>query len=310
MGKGQDQMIQAVIDVGSNSIRMSVYQCDCGSISPMIDKKETVGLAGYIEDGILTEEGMYRAADTIGDFIEVLHKFGIENISVFATASLRNAVNQEEAVRFIEERTGFKVAVISGDEEARLDFIGATQFLSVKNGVLVDIGGGSTEVVLFSDGRISNLTSIPMGSLNMYTKYASGVTLDNEERKLMRQGILDNLDTLYWAPMEPVGTLVGVGGTARAFKKICHELYKVPRDIQRLDAGYLNMLVKIFKKGDVNLCRKIYKMVPERMLTIQPGLTILNELAKQFGITEVVVSRYGVREGYLIEHVLKNGGDH
>ena len=275
----------------------------------MIDKKETVGLAGYIEDGILTEEGMYRAADTIVAFTEVLRKFGIDKISVFATASLRNAVNQEEAVRFIEERTGLKVAVISGDEEARLDFIGATQFLSVQDGVLVDIGGGSTEIVLFADGRISNLTSIPMGSLNMYTKYAGGITLDNDERKLMRQGILDNLGTLYWAPMEPVNTLVGVGGTARAFKKICHELYKVPRDVQRLDAGYLGMLVKIFKKGDVNLCRKIYKMVPERMLTIQPGLTILSELAKRFGVSEVVVSRYGVREGYLIEHVLKNGGD-
>lgn len=302
-------MIHAVIDVGSNSIRMSVYQCAGDAISPMIDKKETVGLAGYIEDGILTEEGMYRAADTIAAFVEVLRKFGIDHVSVFATASLRNAVNQEEAVRFIEERTGLKVAVISGDEEARLDFIGATQFLSVQDGVLVDIGGGSTEIVLFADGRISNLTSIPMGSLNMYTKYAGGITLDNDERKLMRQGILDNLGTLYWAPMEPVNTLVGVGGTARAFKKICHELYKVPRDVQRLDAGYLGMLVKIFKKGDVNLCRKIYKMVPERMLTIQPGLTILSELAKRFGVSEVVVSRYGVREGYLIEHVLKNGGD-
>ncbi len=302
-------MIHAVIDVGSNSIRMSVYQCENGSISPMIDKKETVGLAGYIEDGVLTEEGMYRAADTIGAFIRVLHKFGIQNISVFATASLRNAVNQEEAVRFIEERTGFKVAVISGEEEARLDFIGATQFLSVKDGILVDIGGGSTEVVLFANGQISNLTSIPMGSLNMYTKFSSGVTLQNDERKLMRQEILNNLSTLYWAPAEPVQTLVGVGGTARAFKKICHELYKVPRDVQRLDAGYLGMLVKIFKKGDVNLCRKIYKIAPERMLTIQPGLTILNELAKRFGVSEVVVSRYGVREGYLIERVLKNGGD-
>ena len=302
-------MIQAVIDVGSNSIRMSVYQCENGSISPMIDKKETVGLAGYIENGVLTEEGMYRAADTIGAFIGVLSKFQIQNVSVFATASLRNAINQEEAVRFIEERTGHRVEVISGDEEARLDFIGATQFLSVQDGVLVDIGGGSTEVVLFAGGRISNLTSIPMGSLNMYTRFASGITLQNDERKLMRQEILDNLDTLYWAPMEPVQTLVGVGGTARAFKKICHELYKVPRDVQRLDAGYLGMLVKIFKKGDVNLCRKIYKIAPERMLTIQPGLTILNELAKRFGASEVVVSRYGVREGYLIEHVLKNGGD-
>ncbi len=302
-------MIYAVVDVGSNSIRMSVYQCTEGSISPMIDKKETVGLAGYIENGVLTEEGMYRAADTIGSFIEVLHKFGIQNISVFATASLRNAVNQEEAVRFIEGRTGLPVEVISGDEEARLDFIGATQFLSIQDGVLVDIGGGSTEVVLFSGGHISNLTSIPMGSLNMYTKYASGVMLNNDERKQMRQGILDNLSTLYWAPTEPVETLVGVGGTARAFEKICHELYKVPRDVRRLDAGYLGMLAKVFKKGDVDLCRKIYKIAPERMLTIQPGLTILNELAKRFGVSQVVVSRYGVREGYLIERVLKNRGD-
>ena len=108
------------------------------------------------------------------------------------------------------------------DREARLDFIGATQFLSVQDGVLVDIGGGSTEIVLFADGRISNLTSIPMGSLNMYTKYAGGITLDNDERKLMRQGILDNLGTLYWAPMEPVNTLVGVGEMCIRDRSYCY----------------------------------------------------------------------------------------
>lgn len=299
-------MIHAVIDVGSNSIRMSVYQCEQGSISVMIDKKETVGLAGYIEDGILAEEGMYRAAETIDGFIQVLHKFGIQNVSVFATASLRNAVNQQQAVHFIEERTGVPIVVISGEEEARLDFIGATQFLSVRDGVLADIGGGSTEIVLFSDGRISNLTSVPIGSLNMYTQYAGGILLKKSERKEMRRGILERLSALYWTPTEPVETLVGVGGTARAFEKICHELYKVPRNTQALDVKYLRMLVKILKKGDVELRRKVYKLVPERMLTIHPGLVILNELTKRFHVSQIVVSRYGVREGYLIERVLKD----
>lgn len=113
-------MLYAVIDVGSNSVRLSVYQCENGNIQPLIDKKDTVGLAGYVENGIMVEEGMKKAAETIGNFYTIARNFNIPSISVFATASLRNVANQEEVLRYIREYAGVAPRLLRGKRKQGL----------------------------------------------------------------------------------------------------------------------------------------------------------------------------------------------
>jgi len=91
-------------------------------------------------------------------------------VAAFTTAALRNAKNSREAVAAIEERTGIKIQVISGDEEATFDFIGATHNLQNDSGLLIDIGGGSTEIVTYRDRQIQYKTSLPIGSLSFASK--------------------------------------------------------------------------------------------------------------------------------------------
>ena len=297
-------MLYAVIDVGSNSVRLSVYQCENGNIQPLIDKKDTVGLAGYIENGIMVEEGMKKAAETIGNFYTIARNFNIPSISVFATASLRNVANQEEVLRYIREYAGVAPEIITGEEEARLDFIGSTHFLKMERGILVDIGGGSTELVLFDKGSILHLSSFPIGSLNLYQNHVSGVFPDKEERLAIKKHIRQEFEKLCWRPENDVALICGVGGTVRAFRKLCRELLGVPAEVEYLDTEYLSQLNRMLRKGDLSMRRRFYKAVPERMLNIQPGLMLLAEVAKMFGSKQVVVSKYGVREGYLIDKVL------
>ena len=116
----------AIIDIGSNTIRLNVYQVEeDGAIHSIFQSKETAGLAGYVrEDGSMSREGLDRAADALLRFRSILDALHIENRAVFATASLRNITNSEEAVFQLQERTGLMIRLLSGREEAILDYVG------------------------------------------------------------------------------------------------------------------------------------------------------------------------------------------
>ena len=177
----------AVIDIGSNTMRLSVYSCRGDHVSILFTKKETAGLAGYVTDGAMTEEGVDQCVTVLKSFQESLLGVRIDGLSVFATASLRNVCNTEDILRTIARRTGIKVVILSGQEEAILDFIGATHSVGMKNGLLIDIGGGSTELTAFSEQTISCAESISIGSLSLYTNYVEELLPTPAEQKAIRR---------------------------------------------------------------------------------------------------------------------------
>lgn len=295
----------AIIDVGSNSIRLCIYQIQENRIQPLIDKKETAGLIGYVEEGKLTDKGIRKAAAVIGDFYHIAANFGIEKIAVFATASLRNIENREETCRYIEKVSGVYPEVISGEEEAHFDFVGATHFLQASDGLVVDIGGGSTELVRFMGHRAEGLCSLPIGSYQLYTQYVQGIFPKKDERKAIKAAVREELGGLDWPDTFTVGLVCGVGGTIRAFRKLSIELLNADETAECLPADYLHTLLKRLKDEGMEAYRRFYKVVPDRMLNIEPGLLLLREIVKKFEVQEIAVSKYGVREGYLLERMLK-----
>ena len=135
-------MLQAMIDIGSNTIRMAVYEIKDGHAVQVMKRKHAIGLSAFVRDGVMLEEGIRRAAETVEEYRDFLAGIGIENVVAFTTAALRNAKNSAEAVSAIEEKTGVPIRVISGEEEAAFDFAGAIHDLSTDDGVILDIGGG------------------------------------------------------------------------------------------------------------------------------------------------------------------------
>ena len=134
-------MTYGIIDVGSNTIRLNLYQYEQEKLSLLLSKKYNAGLAGHVNGGSLTPRGIQLAIDTLNACRDICENFRVEHVSVFATASLRNIVNTDEVIRILRAKTGYSVDLISGEEEARLDFLGATHALNIQDGVLVDIGG-------------------------------------------------------------------------------------------------------------------------------------------------------------------------
>ena len=175
-------MIYGIVDVGSNTIRLSIYKYENNKVILLLNKKTMAGLAGYVKDGELSKAGIKRACEVLKAYREIVENFQIENVFVFATASLRNVSNTDEAVLRIKEETGFNTEIILGENEAIYDFIGASQVVDISDGILIDIGGGSTEFVMYKNKEIIKAYSIPLGSLSMYSKYVSNLIPTENER--------------------------------------------------------------------------------------------------------------------------------
>ena len=176
-------MTYGVIDVGSNTIRLVIYEVKENRIESLFSNKNTAGLIGYVNDGELSRKGIRKACDVLNSLQKVAAHAQVEKLYVFATASLRNIANTKEAVEEIEKETGLDIDVISGHDEAVLDFEGAAHAQKLKDGVMVDIGGGSTEVVAFADGKITDAVSLEFGSLSMYKTYVSRLFPKNDSKK-------------------------------------------------------------------------------------------------------------------------------
>lgn len=293
-----------IVDVGSNTIRLSIYHWEGQKFKLLMNKKEMAGLAGYIKNGLLSDSGILVACRVLAGFKALLNNFNIADLHVFGTASLRNIVNTEEALETIEAVTGVKVEVLSGADEAAFSFLGATVGGGAPgNGLLADVGGGSTELVAYRDGVITSGCSLPMGSLSLFTKHVSGLFPTKEERKAIRAEVEEELEKAKTAGLR-CGHLTGVGGTFRAAAKLCNDLSGTDPDNKVIPADEIYALYKGLKKSDRDTLRQILRSVPDRVHTILPGLAILKEILDAYQVSTVTVSACGVREGYLLQRVM------
>lgn len=297
-------MICGIVDLGSNTIRLSIYHWEGQDFRLLLNKKTMAGLAGYVQGGVLSDSGILVACRTLSSYRALLDNFQVSKMHVFATASLRNISNTGEAVETIRDVTGIPVEVLSGDEEAALSFKGAVLPGGVSTGLLADIGGGSFELVSYEDMSITSACSLPVGSLSLYTRFVNGLFPTPEERKAMRAYVEEQLDRARTAGVRR-SRLCGVGGTIRALNKLSVDVFHKPPESRSMTAEELRELYKLLKKDGRDTLRQILHAAPDRVHTLVPGLVILNTVIKAYGVEQVTASSSGVREGYLMDRVMK-----
>ena len=302
-------MKYGIVDVGSNTMRLSIYHLEGEQFKLLTHKKIMAGLAGYIQEGELTPKGMEVAIGVLRYFQEILHNLDIPHLSVFGTAPLRNISNTEAAVDAIQSATGITVEVLSGVEEAHCSFTGALSCGSApKTGLLADIGGGSTELVAYREGVQSSACSLPIGSLSLYTSHVSQLFPTKEERRTMLEQIREELNQAKTAGLI-CPHLTGVGGTIRSAAKLWGLDPGADGQCLVIPAQEIRDLYKGLKKGNKQALRRILRTVPDRVHTVVPGLAILKTILDLYQVETVSVSPWGVREGYLLEHVM-GGNNH
>lgn len=297
-------MKQAIIDIGSNSMRLTVYESENGDFKILFKEKIMAGLAGYVEKGALTKTGITVAINGLLEFREVLESLAIENVVAFATASLRNVSNAEEALTKVEAASGYQVELISGDDEAYYSYSGAMHNLDIDSGALMDIGGASTEIVSFKDREVTGTVSVGLGSLNLFKQYVSFVLPSRGEIKRIRRAARDCIDKGSGFKFKRNASLVCVGGTARAVLSLARDIFDLEGEENRLSRKQFDTLCSFLLSPDKEVADLILRLKPDRIHTMIPGALIMQHVVNLFDAEEIIVSKYGVREGYLCRKIL------
>ncbi|WP_311194252.1 Ppx/GppA phosphatase family protein [Selenomonas noxia] len=299
-------MLHAIIDIGSNTIRMAVYQIEGRQFSLLMKRKHTVGLAGYLENGRLVRAGIEKTVKILRGFTSFIDTFRIPHVHAFATAALRSAVNSRAAVGEIARRTGVQVRIISGDEEAMYDFIGATQNIAHADGIMIDIGGGSTEIVSFAGRAMQGRWSLPLGSLAMSKEYATGLLPVPAECAAIKDAVTGILAKTPAVRDLRARHMVGMGGVLSSASRV-HALLHPEETPRLLPADALPQMIAMFGSGrplteaDTAV---LLRAAPDRLHNIVPGMIIASVLAETFAAADIRYSDSGVREGYIWKEII------
>ena len=296
-------MKYALIDMGSNSIRLTAYDVSHTNFKILFKEKIMAGLAGYVEHGRLTPEGIDCACESLREFQNTLELLRIDHLAVFATASLRNITNTVQTLEEIYRATGIQLEVLTGEAEAEYGFYGAACDTQIPEGLFVDVGGASAELALFQGPRVQRAVSVPVGSLKLYRDCVKKILPGKESRRRIEAAVLaafDN-DTLREIPGQD--HMVCVGGTARACLRLCRKLFGLGEDCRTFTRAQLDALAKQLCKSDKETADLILRYEPERIHTLVPGVMILRYLVDRFEGKDITVSCCGVREGYLRQKI-------
>lgn len=299
-------MILGVIDVGSNTVRLCVYDVSIEKrkFKTIMNRKIMAGLAAYIVDGALSGEGIAEAIASVKKCQKRASYLNPSRVDVFATAVLRNVSNSKKAIAAIEEGAGCKISLLSSVDEAHLGFVGASSRGALENGALVDIGGGSTEITRIKGGADIARTSLPQGSLSSYGHFVADILPTAEEIAVIRgniRGLISADETNACAKEAP--ELYGVGGSIRALSEVNAWMNPeaTSEEISRGDVERLLGAVTDQRRAFVDA---VLHVSPERIHTISCGLAILAEVFDELQGERLRVCDRGVREGYLIERML------
>ena len=298
-------MIYAVIDIGSNTVRLSVFKISGDKVTNLFNEKEQASLKTYVSNGVLSEKGIQRLIETLRTFKAVVDNFGdIDELHPFATATIRDAANRTEILSRVKEELDLDIEIISGEEEAKLAFIGASSSIEVSRGVLTDIGGGSSEVVIIDQNKVIKSTSLSIGSLSAFNDYVSSLFVNKDEKKNIDTEVKSLLESnkMY---REDHDLLCAVGGTARATLKFYNDYYDEANYNTVMDASKLNDMIKeVIDRQPRDILDAILAVKPDRVHTLLPGMIILNRLSKYFYCDKINISQTGVREGYVYNKLL------
>ena len=299
-------MLHAIIDIGSNTIRMAVYQIEGRTFELLLKRKHTVGLAGYLEDGRLVREGIEKTVKILRGFMDFIDTFGIAHVHSFATAALRTAANGHAVTDEIMRRTGVAVRIISGDEEAAYDFIGATTSIAYADGIMVDIGGGSTEIISYAAHEMQGRWSLSIGSLAMSKAHVAGLLPSGDECAAIRATVTAILNSASEVRALRAQHMIGMGGVLSSTSRM-HALLYPEAQTRLIDARHLPAMIDLFSTGQPlseNDTAVLLRSAPDRLHTIVPGMVIAHTLAESFAAEDILYSDSGVREGYIWKEII------
>jgi exopolyphosphatase / guanosine-5'-triphosphate,3'-diphosphate pyrophosphatase len=294
--------VVAVIDIGSNSGRVMVYQRDTSShLRLLAGSRAPLRLVHDVDTrGELSDATMTRTTEALRDFKALATGAGATRIVAVATAAMRDATNGALFAERLQRELGIRIEVIGGMAEARYGFAGAVRGLAVSNGLLFDLGGGSLQISRFARRRLGKGVSLPFGALRLSEKFLESDPPTAKQLRRLHDHVRSHLPKARMPHLSSGDWLVGTGGTLR-------NLAKIDRQARRYPIGWLHGYeLPVDRLGEIverlaAMREKRRDEVPglsaERADSIVGGAVAILTLAEFVRAKRILVSGQGVREG-------------
>lgn len=288
----------AIIDIGSNSVRMVVYHALKRVPLPVFNEKYMCALGkGLARSKRLNPAGVEEAYGAIARFLVMARRLEVASLDILATAAVRDAENGAEFVATLEARHGIQVKVISGEREADLAASGILASIHEPMGISADLGGGSMELATIERTRITQRVSCHLGSLRV---------LDTTDGKLdkMQDLIKSELKAVPWLKTAAPDCIYAIGGGFRALAKLHMKKTHYPLDIVHeyvMTRRSVSQLVEKLLELSPAQIADLPGISAKRAPTLIPTALVLQQLLQHTGATQVMFSVSGIREGFFYD---------
>ncbi|GGE06577.1 exopolyphosphatase [Polymorphobacter glacialis] len=285
-----------IVDIGSNSVRLVVYQGLTRSPATLFNEKVMAGLGrGLAANGRLSKGAMDSTVIALSRFVALADAMGVVTLRAVATAAVREASNSEEFITRVRQETGLEIEIIDGETEARGAAQGVFAGIPDADGVVGDLGGGSLELIRVARGEVGDRISLPIGSLRLDA-------VRKRDRRALAPFIKKALDKVGWANTGKGLPFYMVGGSWRALAQvhiyqsghplpIVHQ-YEMPREAPA-------SLVRSLTQIDLATLRAVPNVSTGRLPSLPGAAMLLAATVKKLGSSSIIASGYGLREGLL-----------
>ncbi len=304
----------AAIDLGSNALRLVVVEADAASqVRLLVSDRAPVRLGREVfQTGRLTPQSITAASEALRRFREVLDQHQVDRYRAIATSAVREAENGSILVERARRDAGIDLEMIEGVEEARLVRLALVGRLDLRErrALLVDLGGGSTELSLVERGRLRVTTSLPVGSVRLLEAFHQG---DANASRLAREYVERQLrEVATEIQRGSFDVCIGTGGNFETLAALCPVQLPLPgqnpgpRDDAQIDLGALRAMLPKLAVLSPDERRSLYGLRPDRADVILPAAEIVVALADAFGIDRIAAPGIGLKDGILDEIISKH----
>jgi exopolyphosphatase/guanosine-5'-triphosphate,3'-diphosphate pyrophosphatase len=292
----------AAVDIGSNSVRLSIAELRNGRLVPLHQDREVTRLGeGVFRDGNLDPQAMAHCLKVLRRFHRTVQSYAVERIRVVATSAMRDSNNSRVFTEWVRSATGWKIEVISGLEEGRLIHLGVISHLRVRPPalLLMDLGGGSCELTYSKQGHVAEIVTLPLGAVRLTQEFLRHDPPRKDELKRLREFIGEEVANIpRQLTQSRVATALATSGTAAALAEAAHSLKFSRTDIS------VNAVSKLFERL-AKLTHKqratIKGINSKRAEIIVAGAAVFDQVLRSCGMKGFRYSSLGLRDGLLAQ---------
>nr|VFK80408.1 MAG: exopolyphosphatase / guanosine-5'-triphosphate,3'-diphosphate pyrophosphatase [Candidatus Kentron sp. SD] len=299
----------AIIDLGSNTSRLVIYEYEPGKWFNMTDEvREVVRLReGMGNTNVLRGAAIERSLNALRMFRTLCSVVNVEDVIAVTTSAVRDAENRDSFLARVEADTGWKLRILSGEEEGYYGALGAVNSTGLQEGFVADMGGGSAQITEVRNGLPGRCVSLPLGALRLTELFLDTEEVTLEQVEALREFVREQLAPLDWFRMRSGDDLVMIGGTIRNLAKIDQEKHEYPLDsvhAYRFPAENLHAISDRLWRIPCEKRHAVPGLRADRADIIHAGALAYSMILDHGGFDSAAISRYGLREGVFCERFL------